>query len=949
MRGATESVVNTWGEVMKVHHNVPLALLAGSLGLVLSACGGGGGGTRPDPPPAPAPVPPPAPPSPPPASYPQPDFDAHLALTGAQAARAAGLTGAGIRIGIIDSGVNRNHPALAGRVLANYTYLNPNTNNLRVDDVVGHGTVVAQLAAGNAVGSWPGGIAPGAGVLSARIIADKAPVDDGSGQGNEVNGALGLLGVHNDLIAAGMRIMNNSWGGLYWNNSSATAAIASEYRPFIANNDGLVVFAAGNEGRADPTDMAALPSQPGPLGSLPAADLERGWLTVAALDTASPTQLASYSNACGLAARYCLVAPGTAVYVDPKATSATAPDYYYGRGTSYAAPLVSGAAALVWEAFPYFSNDAVRQTLLGTATDLGSPGVDAVFGNGLLNIAAAIKGPQRLDFGELAVDMRGQVSEWGNPLSGTGGLTVSGDGHLRLGADQHSYSGRTQVLGGTLEATALGNTAVTISQPGRLLIGESVGGSVDNRGSLHLHPAGSGVVQVGGDYQHGSNAVLILQAGDRLEVAGTATLQGGAVSVTGKRDYVSLGQSYDIVRAGGGVAGQFAALTAPASTVFIDGRLDYRADAVSLTLNRLDVTATAMALGTITPASLGSAQRLEAAFKRLDGAGSDVVIPDGFMRAAGDIQAITSTGAAAQTLDSLSGDLHGQALAASIELIGNDRRALAGQVAAQQGQGSWRLQPAQRQGNGQLGSGWQASGWLQGHGVALASGLQVGLAFGQSRLNAVDQRDRGQDRQTQAHLWLAGQHGDRHWLATAASGRVDRRIDRRLQLGSQVLDAQARYDADLHSVALEAGQRWQHGRWQWQPWLGTAWEQVRSRGFTEADTVGLGLQATALDARRLTASAGLRTGARLAGWQLDAQLQWQQVLKARGLDWQARYRAVDAWSALDTAALRQSQGLVGVELARPFAGRGWLSLGLEHRLGGWAEGHAAHLSWHSRF
>ena len=63
---------------MKVHHNVPLALLAGSLGLVLSACGGGGWGTRPDPPPAPAPVPPPAPPSPPPASYPQPDFDAHL-------------------------------------------------------------------------------------------------------------------------------------------------------------------------------------------------------------------------------------------------------------------------------------------------------------------------------------------------------------------------------------------------------------------------------------------------------------------------------------------------------------------------------------------------------------------------------------------------------------------------------------------------------------------------------------------------------------------------------------------------------------------------------------------------------------------------------------------------------------------------------------------------------
>src|SRR5690606_6700033 len=114
--------------------------------------------------------------------------------------------------------------------------------------------------------------------------------------------------------------------------------------PFIFNNDGLVVFASGNDGRANPSDMAALPSQTGLNGSLPAADLERGWLTVSALDTANPTQLATYSNACGIAARYCLVAPGTAAFVDPQATTASGVDYYYGRGTSYAAPLVSGAA-----------------------------------------------------------------------------------------------------------------------------------------------------------------------------------------------------------------------------------------------------------------------------------------------------------------------------------------------------------------------------------------------------------------------------------------------------------------------------------------------------------------------------------------------------------------------------------------------------------------------------
>ena len=61
---------------------------------------------------------------------------------------------------------------------------------------------VAQIMAGQAFGQWPGGIAPGASIVSARIISDKAPDDDGSGQGNEVSGALGLKPIHQDLIDA---------------------------------------------------------------------------------------------------------------------------------------------------------------------------------------------------------------------------------------------------------------------------------------------------------------------------------------------------------------------------------------------------------------------------------------------------------------------------------------------------------------------------------------------------------------------------------------------------------------------------------------------------------------------------------------------------------------------------------------------------------------------------
>ncbi|MEG1680427.1 MAG: S8 family serine peptidase, partial [Stenotrophomonas sp.] len=195
-----------------VSSNLVRGALASSLALALAACGSGSG-PKSDPPPV---TPPPTTPPVTPPVTPQPAFDAHLALTNTQAAHAMGLTGAGYRIGVIDSGVMRNHPALAGRVLANHNYLNPAQNNLSVDDVVGHGTTVAQLAAGAPTGQWPGGVAPGAQILSARIIADKSPTDDGSGNGNEVTGALGMASVHADLIRDGMRIMNNSWGGLYW-------------------------------------------------------------------------------------------------------------------------------------------------------------------------------------------------------------------------------------------------------------------------------------------------------------------------------------------------------------------------------------------------------------------------------------------------------------------------------------------------------------------------------------------------------------------------------------------------------------------------------------------------------------------------------------------------------------------------------------------------------------
>lgn len=923
-------------------------VLAGAMMCLLLVACGGGGGTRADPP-TPAPVAPPPTPPPPATTVvetPNPAYSAHWLWTRANIAQQQGLTGAGIRIGVIDTGVNRNHPALAGRVLANLNYVDPATNNLRVDDVVGHGTAVAQIIAGKPFGQWPGGIAPGAQILSARIINDKRPEDDGSGQGNEVSGALGLEPIHRELIARGMRIMNNSWGGLYWTNPNATNPIAEEYRDFIHNRDGLVVFSTGNSGFANPSSTAALPSQAGPGGSRPAADLERGWLAVAALDATNRQLLADYSNACGVAMHYCLAAPGTVVVTGTDDPS-NRPDYWRWSGTSFSAPIVSGAAALVWEAFPYFNNDQVRQTLLGTAIDIGAPGVDPVFGYGALDVGSAVLGPARFDWGDFIADVGNGTSEWRNPISGAGGLVKRGSGTLVL-REGGTFTGDTRVEGGTLrlEGNHQWSTDVTVAAGGRLG-GYGRVDSIVNHGTVLSDDAPFGTR---GDYRQSAGGRLAVLLGNEFLVNGTAWLDGD-LQVLGWRNGYTTTSAVTILAAGS-VVGQFATLST-ASNIFLQGALDYRATHVILNITRMDVSSAAKSLPGISQSALSAAQRLEQAFVQLDRrdrthgsaatAGDAVAVADDFVSIAGQFQQIDDAGKARAALDSLSGVSHSLATTLTFDGIDMSRRALSSRFSVARdrldGVSVWKQSLGDGGLTGIASAGVMPQGWLMGRDQAWGRDAVAGFAFGESRVDdrIGDNRDRSRDRQAHAQLYAGRMDAQGYTMARLGFGRFDRSIERDL-LAAVASDARSgvasRYTGDHLSLGVERGRVQHFGSLQLASYLGGEHIRVSSDGFTEWGGQGFGLQARAATMLRTQAIAGLRAEQVLPGGAtLQAYGEWQQTLAADGFEVEASFIGIDSWSPLPLAAAARSGGMFGVGVEAWLTRDTRLSLRMDQRFG----------------
>ncbi|WP_072479816.1 S8 family serine peptidase [Amycolatopsis australiensis] len=257
--------------------------------------------------------------------------------------------GAGVVVGVIDTGVNSDHPDLAGAVLPGRAF--PDLGSGTHDDW-GHGTTVAVLIAGRGHGQSAGtlGVAPKTVILPAKLAGGAQSADDA---------------IH-WVVDHGAKVVNLSLGGDARTDSEQAYDDGLRY---AAEHDVVVVAAAGNR----PHDAAVVSPANRP-----------GVIAVSAVDASGTFR----DDISVQGPEVALAAPGADI-----TTLADTPQGRVPRqenGTSFAAAIVSGTVALLRAKYPQLDATAVTRRLTSTARRPAGGGRDSRYGFGVVDPLAAL-------------------------------------------------------------------------------------------------------------------------------------------------------------------------------------------------------------------------------------------------------------------------------------------------------------------------------------------------------------------------------------------------------------------------------------------------------------------------------------------------------------------------------------------------------------------------------
>ncbi|MDQ1048181.1 subtilisin family serine protease [Streptomyces sp. V4I2] len=293
-------------------------------------------------------------------------LDKSVPQIGAPKAWTAGYNGKGVKIAVLDTGVDATHPDLKNQVVAAKNF----TPAADATDKVGHGTHVASIAAGTGAksGGKFKGVAPGAAILNGKVLDDTGSGDDS-----------GILAGMEWAAAEGAQVVNLSLGGT---DTPEEDPLEAAVNKLSAEKGILFAIAAGNSG-------------PESVGSPGSADRA---LTVGAVDDTD--KLAAFSSTGPRLGDGAIKPDVTAPGVDITAASGVGNDiakevgekpagYMSISGTSMATPHVAGAAAILKQQHPDWTYAELKGAL--TASTKGGKYTPFQQGSGRIQVDKAIK------------------------------------------------------------------------------------------------------------------------------------------------------------------------------------------------------------------------------------------------------------------------------------------------------------------------------------------------------------------------------------------------------------------------------------------------------------------------------------------------------------------------------------------------------------------------------
>ncbi|MEU4704024.1 S8 family peptidase [Nonomuraea dietziae] len=347
-------------------------------------------------------------------------LDHSVPQVGAPEAWQAGFDGKGVKVAVLDTGVDAAHRDLAGRVKQTKVF----TGDESVNDAHGHGTHVAATIAG---GVGKKGVAPGAELIIGKVLGD-----DGSGT---------LSGVIEGMewaAAEGASVINMSLGG---DVTDGTDPLSVAVDNLTERTGALFVVAAGNDGAAYSV------GSPGAATSA---------LTVGAVD--GKDAIADFSSRgprLDDAPKPDLTAPGVGI-VAARATGTgmgqpVDEHYTAASGTSMATPHVAGAAAILKQRHPEWKAGQIKDALVGSARTVAGQQVDDA-GAGRLDVARALR---------QGVTATGVVN-LGKHQKGEGTGTAEGT----ITYTNATAASVTLALSSTLEGAVLSAQSVTVEAGG---------------------------------------------------------------------------------------------------------------------------------------------------------------------------------------------------------------------------------------------------------------------------------------------------------------------------------------------------------------------------------------------------------------------------------------------------------------------------------------------------